>query len=84
MYKQIEMKAIEIHSETDQDGVLKIHYNINKSNSKVRVLILYDDKNESDDENLWLQSISHNPSFDFLNDPAEDLYSLKDGESLHD
>lgn len=44
------MKAIEIFSETDQDGVLKICYKINKSNSKVRVLILYDDKNESDDE----------------------------------
>jgi hypothetical protein len=78
------MKAIEIISETDQDGVLKIRYNINKSNSKVRVLILYDDKNESDEEKLWMDSISKNPSFDFLNDPAEDIYTIKDGEPFHD
>lgn len=84
MYKQIEMKAIEIHSETDQDGVLKIHYNINKSNSKVRVLILFDDKKESDEEKLWMDSISKNPAFDFSNDPAEDIYSIKDGEPFHD
>ncbi|HNU77668.1 MAG: hypothetical protein WBK43_07885 [Prolixibacteraceae bacterium] len=78
------MKAIEIFSETDQDGVLKICYKINKSNSKVRVLILYDDKNESDDEKLWLAAVSKNPAFDFLNDPAEDIYTLKNGEPFND
>jgi len=78
------MKAIEINSETDQDGVLKISYKINKSNSKVRVLILYDDKNESDEEKLWMDSIAKNPAFDFLNDPAEDIYTIKDGEPFHD
>jgi len=78
------MKAIEIFSETDQDGVLKICYKINKSNSKVRVLILYDDKNESDDEKLWLAALSKNPAFDFLNDPAEDIYTLKNGEPFND
>jgi len=78
------MKANEIFSETDQDGVLKICYKINKSNSKVRVLILYDDKNESDDEKLWLAAVSKNPAFDFLNDPAEDIYTLKNGEPFND
>ncbi len=78
------MKAIELNSETDQDGVLKISYKINKSNSKVRVLILYEEKNESDEEKLWMDSIAKNPSFDFLNDPAEDIYTIKDGEPFHD
>ncbi len=83
MYKQIEMKAIEIFSETDQDGILKINYKINKLNSKVRILILYDDKNESDDERLWLTAITKNPAFDFLNDPAEDIYTIKTGEPFN-
>lgn len=78
------MKAIEIHSETDQDGVLKISYKLNKSNSKVRVLILFEEINESDEEKLWIDSISKNSAFDFLNDPAEDIYSIKDGEPFHD
>lgn len=42
-------------------------------------------KNKSfmeNDEEIWLNSISKNPVFDFLNDPAEDIYSLDDGEAI--
>ncbi len=45
----------------------------------VRVMIFFpdeEDMNESD----WLRSISHNPAFDFLHDPGEDVYSLTDGK----
>jgi hypothetical protein len=31
-----------------------------------------------------MNSISKNPSFDFLNEPEEDVYSLKDGEPFND
>ncbi|NOY51909.1 MAG: hypothetical protein GXO88_15260 [Chlorobi bacterium] len=79
------MKAIEITSKTDKTGHLKIDYNLNKSNKNVRILILLDeDAYEQDEEKLWMASISKNPSFDFLNDPAEDVYSLKDGEPFND
>jgi len=37
------MKAIEINSKTDQTGYLKIDYNLDKSERKVRILILVDD-----------------------------------------
>ena len=37
------MKAIEINSKTDQTGHLKIDYNLDKSERKVRILILVDD-----------------------------------------
>jgi hypothetical protein len=78
------MKAIEINSKTDKNGRLKIDYKLDKSESNVRVLILInDDINEHDEENLWLNSISTNPAFDFLSDSSEDIYSLKDGEPFN-
>ena len=79
------MKAIEIRSKTDKHGNLKIEYPLNKQDTDVRVIILLDDDYSSpDDEKIWLQSISKNPAFDFLNDPAEDVYSIKDGEPFND
>jgi len=78
------MKAIELNSRTDKTGRLKIDYKLDRSESNVRVLILInDDITEHDEENLWLNSISANPAFDFLSDPSEDIYSLKDGEPFN-
>jgi len=78
------MKAIEINSKTDKFGNLKIDY-LNKKDSKVRILILMDDDYlNPDDERSWLQSLSKNPAFDFLNDPDENIYSLKNGEPFDD
>ncbi len=79
------MRAIEINANTDKSGHLKIDYMLNKSESKVRVLILLeDDTNEQEGDKLYQHSISKNPSFDFLNEPAEDIYSQKDGEPFND
>jgi hypothetical protein len=79
------MKAIEIKSKTDNSGHLKIDYKLDKANSNVRVLILLDDDTyQNEEEKLWMDSISRNPAFDFLNDPAEDIYSINDGEPFND
>ena len=79
------MRAIQISSRTDKKGKLKIDYQLNKSESDVRILILLDDNNnEMDEEKLWLDSMSKNSTFDFLNDEAEDIYSLNDGELFND
>ena len=78
------MKAIEINTKTDQFGHLKIDYQLDKSESKVRVLILVeDDSTEVEEEKLWMYSLSKNPSFDFLSEPEEDIYSPKDGEPFN-
>ncbi len=77
------MKAIEINSKTDKHGHLRINYPLNKKNSKVRVIILLIEDKESEEEKLWMQSISNNPSFDFLKEPEEDIYSLDDGEPIN-
>ena len=79
------MKAIEINSRTDNFGHLKFDFPINKKDKEVRVIILVnDDEPDSDDEKLWLQSISNNSAFEFLKDKDEDIYSLNDGEPLND
>ena len=85
MQKRVtKMRAIEINYKTDKNGHLKIDYQLNKSNSNVRVLILVEDNSDLDEEKLWMDSISKNPAFEFLNDKSEDIYSLKDGEPFYD
>ncbi len=79
------MKAIEITAKTDKQGHLKINYPMNKKESNVRIIILVDEKSdEVDEEKLWMNSISANPAFDFLNDINEDIYTVTDGEPFHD
>ena len=79
------MRAIEINSKPDKKGHLKIDYKLNKSDSPVRVLILLDeDIPDLEEEKLWINSISNNPAFNFLNESVEDVYSLEDGEPIND
>lgn len=79
------MSVIEIKSKTDSKGLLRFNYNLKKSNRRVKILIMVDDNEKSaDEEALWMQSIASNPAFDFLNDPAEDIYSITDGEPIDD
>ncbi len=38
---------------------------------------------EDIDESEWLQAAAKNPAFDFLEDPAEDIYSITDGKPFN-
>ena len=79
------MKAIEIKAKTDKAGRIKIDHNLGVSGWNVRILILLEDEiSESEEESQWLNSVRKNSAFDFLNEPEEDIYSLKDGKPLHD
>lgn len=80
------MRAIEINSKTDKKGNLKIDYQLEKSEKKVRVIILLDDNDDSEknDEKLWTDSISNNPAFEYLFNESEDVYSINDGEPFND
>ena len=46
--------------------------------TRVRVLILLPEETDIDEEE-WLRAASHNPAFEFLKDPEEDIYTLDDG-----
>ena len=80
------MKTIELDYKTDKNGYLNINYPLNKVNSNVRVLILIEDEIniDNDEEKLWMNSVLKNPSFSFLNDPEEDIYTCNDGEAIYD
>lgn len=49
---------------------------------KVRIIVLLSDDDFTGQE--WLRTITNNPAFDFLKDPAEDIYTLEDGKPLTD
>jgi hypothetical protein len=50
---------------------------------RVRVIVLYPSE-KAWDEKEWLYAAAHNPAFDSLSEPEEDLYSLSDGEPFYD
>jgi len=77
------MKAIEIKAKTDNNGNLSISEKLNLSNKEVRVLILVEEDEEME-ENSWLTAISNNPSFSFLAEPEQDIYTTKHGKPFDD
>jgi len=75
------MKAIELRTRTKKDGSIRISNSGLKEGVAVRILFLSEEE-ENFDEKRYLESITRNQAFDFLNDPAEDIYSKKDGKSF--
>lgn len=47
-----------------------------KKEAKVVVLI----KDDEITEKRWLKLVMNSKSYDFLNDPSEDIYTMEDGE----
>ena len=64
----------------EKSGLLKLDgpLAINKK-QKVKVIILYSEDEDIDDKD-WFSSLSNNPSFSFLKNKKEDIYSLSDGK----
>jgi hypothetical protein len=50
--------------------------------SRVRVIILVPDDSEID-EREWLYAAAKNPSFAFLREDVEDIYSVSDGKPFN-
>jgi hypothetical protein len=72
------MKAIEIKTITKSDGSISLESTGLKGGIAVRVLILSED--EGLEEKNYLRFLSNNPALDFLNEPEENVYSIKDGK----
>lgn len=78
------MTAIEVTRRIDEHHQLQLDSPLPVSGPRrVRVIVLYSVEDEWD-ETEWLQAATHNPAFDFLSDPEEDIYSLADGEPFRD
>lgn len=76
------LTAIETTGTIEQNGRIVIDetFSVNAPTS-VRVIVLFPES-EDFNENEWRQAAAKNEAFDFLNDPAEDIYSLADGKPL--
>ena len=78
------IKAIEVMGTVDEQGQLHLEGPVPFSaRSRVRVIILFPEDADIE-EGEWLRAAASNPSFDFLNDPKEDIYTLADGKPFRD
>jgi len=78
------MRAIEATGTVDEQGVIHLDPPLTQVRpGRVRVLLLMSDEADID-EREWLRGAAGNPVFDFLSDPAEDIYTLEDGQPFHD
>ena len=78
------MTAIELSGTVDENHSLQLDGPLPISGPKrVRVIILYP---QGDDwtEDEWLRAAARNPAFNYLHDPAEDIYTLADGTPFDD
>jgi hypothetical protein len=78
------MKAIEVTGTIDKKHRLILNEPLPISeNIKVRVIILLPEEADIDEKD-WLRGATTNPSFDFLNNPKEDIYTQEHGKPFHD
>jgi hypothetical protein len=75
------MQAIEVQALVDHEGQLRLVQPLPVRDQRVRVLVLLPEAEDLSDA-LWLNGVSQNPAFDFLNDEDEDVYSLNDGKPM--
>ncbi len=80
------MKAIETTGIVDKQHHLHLDSPLPIMGTKrVRVIVLLPEQPiEEWNEGEWLKASTTNPSFDFLKELAEDIYTLKDGKPFHD
>ena len=74
------LRAIEVEGAIDEQRRLRVDQPLPVAGpARVRVIVLIPDEGDID-EREWLRSAGSNPAFDFLADPAEDVYTLADGK----
>jgi hypothetical protein len=78
------LRAIEVTGYVDEQRQLHLDELLPvTAPGRVRAIILFSEAPEFD-EREWMHAASRNPSFDFLNAPSEDIYTLADGKPFHD
>jgi hypothetical protein len=80
------MQAIEVTGIVDSQGYLQLDQPLgNTKAQRVRVIVLLGDDLADDDidEQAWNKAAARNPSFAFLQDAEEDIYTLSDGHPVN-
>lgn len=78
------MKAIEVTGSVNEEGCVQIDQPLPAAKStRFRGILLFPDSESSLDQE-WSSSAVQASVQDWLDDPAEDIYTLEDGEPVSD
>ena len=77
------IQALESNGQIDKDGYLQLDSSLPVKDRRVKVIVLIPNDEEISD-NQWLKATKGNEVFGFLDDPAEEIYSMSDGEDFQD
>ena len=78
---QTTLNAIEVTGTISSSRNLQLDEDLPENiSAKVRVIVLYSTNDGDFIEQEWQRAASSNEAFDFLNDSAEDIYTLEDGK----
>ncbi len=79
------VRAIETTGVIDEASHLQIDTPLPAGPSRVRVIVLFPEEGHEDiSESEWLRAAMDNPTFDFLKNHEEDIYTLADGRPFDD
>jgi hypothetical protein len=75
------MRAIETTGILNTQGQIQLDHPIPQEKARfVRVILLMPE--DELNEKTWLDAVGNNPSFAFLYDSEEDIYTLEDGQPV--
>ena len=75
------MRAIETTGILNTQGQIQLDHPIPQEKARfVRVILLMPE--DEINQKTWLDAVANNPSFAFLHDPEEDIYTLEDGQPV--
>ena len=84
---EVPMTAIEMTGTVDENHQLKLDGPLPITGPKrVRVIVLspLTENDEELNEMEWLKASLNNSAFEYLRDPAEDIYTLNDGNPVYE
>ncbi len=78
------MRAIEVTGKVNSQGYLQLDQPLSDAiDQRVRVIVLLAESDGDISESEWCEAAAKNPSFAFLQDAEEDIYTLNDGHPVN-
>lgn len=82
------LRSIEVTIE--KDGTVRLPKKLKLSGPRRAILTILDEKlpvvgiDDELNETEWLKVSMSNPAFDYLRDPEEDIYTIRDGKPFYE
>ncbi|MGB3294596.1 MAG: hypothetical protein WBB01_16560 [Phormidesmis sp.] len=77
------MQAIEATGTVNSEGHLQLDQPLSNAKAqRVRIIVLLAEPDDDIEAQAWRKAAATNPSFAFLQDPEEDIYTLNNGQPV--